>query len=181
MNLSDNVNTKFVCQYCHSNIKGKDEMLSCPKCSAVYHIECWYENEGCGVYGCTYKVSSPKIKSDEISIQELLVNAEYLINVRHFVEALNECSRILSVDKTNTEAKKIYNKTVTLINTKTRLIENGDIAFQSNDLKTAEIYYKEAFKYTDESETDLINAKLQIIKEKYPRILRKKRINNFIS
>lgn len=41
------------CVYCQSAIQEGDPSTACPDCAAVYHAECWEENGGCGVYGCT--------------------------------------------------------------------------------------------------------------------------------
>lgn len=45
---------------------------------------------------------------------------------------------------------------------------SGDEAFNKKDYKSAEIYYKNVLKYTDEVETNFINARLEISKEKIP-------------
>lgn len=42
-----------VCAICLSPITGTDEKTSCPACDAAYHAECWTENGGCAVYGCS--------------------------------------------------------------------------------------------------------------------------------
>jgi hypothetical protein len=42
-----------VCAICLSAITAGDEKASCPSCSAEYHADCWKENGGCAVYGCS--------------------------------------------------------------------------------------------------------------------------------
>jgi predicted RNA-binding Zn-ribbon protein involved in translation (DUF1610 family) len=42
-----------VCAICLSTITDTDAKTSCPSCSATYHAECWNENGGCAVYGCS--------------------------------------------------------------------------------------------------------------------------------
>jgi hypothetical protein len=42
-----------VCAICLSPITDTDEKTSCPSCNAAYHAECWNENGGCAVYGCS--------------------------------------------------------------------------------------------------------------------------------
>lgn len=180
--MDDNkADIKKICQYCHSNIKSKEDILVCSKCGASYHIECWYENEGCGVYGCNYKIKVKKSKSQENTIKDILTNAEFLINTRRYIEAMAECSRVLNIERENVEAKRLYNLAVSIVNTKTKFIENGDLAYESEDLKTALIYFREALKYTDETESAFIRAKIKVIEEQQPRISRRKVINRILS
>lgn len=40
------------CSYCHDFIEVGQEIRNCEHCRLVYHLECWAENQGCGVYGC---------------------------------------------------------------------------------------------------------------------------------
>lgn len=42
------------CPYCLTAVAATDETETCPGCKAVYHRECWQENGGCAVYGCTH-------------------------------------------------------------------------------------------------------------------------------
>lgn len=39
------------CPYCLAVLEGEQE--TCSGCRAAYHRECWVENGGCAVYGCT--------------------------------------------------------------------------------------------------------------------------------
>lgn len=173
---------KKVCQYCHSNIKSKEDTLVCPECGSSYHIECWYENEGCGVYGCNYKIKvEKKGKKPEITVKDILTNAEFLINTRRYIEAMAECGRVLDFERDNTEAKRLYNLAVSIVNTKIKFVENGDKAYESNDLKTAIIYFKEALKYTDETESAFIKAKIRVLEEQQPKILRQKTISRILT
>ncbi len=49
-----------VCAICLSPITDSDAKTSCPTCSAEYHAECWNENGGCAVYGCS---QAPAVES----------------------------------------------------------------------------------------------------------------------
>jgi hypothetical protein len=42
-----------LCAVCQTTIAADEATTSCPACAAPYHTECWEENRGCGVYGCT--------------------------------------------------------------------------------------------------------------------------------
>src|SRR6266567_8056923 len=54
------MNAEIMCGYCQSPIDGTEaEPARCPACSALYHAECWSENRGCAVYGCT---AAPEIE-----------------------------------------------------------------------------------------------------------------------
>ena len=180
-NSQFHINRKYTCQYCQSNIKNAEEVFFCPVCNVPYHVECWYENNGCAVYGCNCKAVESQIENSErTSIKDILINTEYLINKNRFTEAIGECSRILKVDENNTEAKALYNKAVTLINSKIKLLESGDEAYKRYDYKSAEIFYRNVLKYTDETESDFVRSRLQVIDEKIPRLKRRKKINNII-
>lgn len=182
MQGASNTEIKKICQYCHSYIKDRDDMLFCPECNSPYHIECWYENEGCGAYGCNYRIKiEDKSSKLEERIEDILINVEFNINNNHYIDAINLCRRILSIDGENIEAKKFFNKSITLENTKQHLLESGESSFKNEDLIGAELYYTKALKYTDEIESDLIRTKLQIIKEKYPAVLRRRRRNRLIT
>jgi Prokaryotic RING finger family 1 len=41
------------CPYCLTGFRTEDVVGSCPGCGAVFHRECWEENGGCAVYGCS--------------------------------------------------------------------------------------------------------------------------------
>lgn len=184
--MANNSNTgvKKICQYCHSFIKDKDDMLQCPECNSCYHIECWYENEGCGSYGCSYKINIEDRKRDNLnlnSVENIIVNVEFLINNNHYIDAIGYCRKVLNIDSGNIEAKRLFNKAIALENTKQHLLESGESAYKEEDLIGAELYYTKALKYAGEIESDLIKTKLQIIKEKYPALLKRRRRNRIIS
>lgn len=50
---SQEARTGPVCVYCQAPIGGTETPATCPACEASHHIECWDENRGCAVYGCT--------------------------------------------------------------------------------------------------------------------------------
>lgn len=47
------------CGICLSPIEHAEGQATCPECKAIYHEECWQENHGCAVYGCS---QAPKIE-----------------------------------------------------------------------------------------------------------------------
>lgn len=176
MEESPKTEIKKICQYCHSYIKSKEDMLLCPKCSSAYHIDCWYENEGCAAYGCNYRISVDTKKSvRHFSISDALVDAEYCINCRRFNDALSLCRQVLTADPQNIEAKKFYNKIVSSLSAKIILMQKGDKAFDLGELNDAKIYYEEALTYTDDIETELVRSKIRIVGERYHAYLRRKR------
>ncbi len=48
------------CSLCHLPLKDEEPLTSCPACGATSHEECWTENGGCGVYGCTEAPATEK-------------------------------------------------------------------------------------------------------------------------
>lgn len=168
---------KSICTFCQTPIKNEDEEFLCPSCSSPYHHDCWEENKGCAVYGCGEK---KKYYNDEISLNESIINIEYLINRNQFSEAIIECKHLLKLDKKSAELKNLYNRAVSLINNKINLITSADEAFNKKDYKSAEIYYKNVLKYADEVETNFINARLEISKEKIPEQKRRKIYQNVL-
>ena len=44
---------KPLCAYCQSPFDPADAKTACPECHAGYHADCWQENGGCAVYGCS--------------------------------------------------------------------------------------------------------------------------------
>jgi hypothetical protein len=45
--------TILQCPYCREEAEILSELFVCSDCKAFYHRECWIENKGCAVYGCT--------------------------------------------------------------------------------------------------------------------------------
>jgi hypothetical protein len=41
------------CPYCRFSIKQGIEIVECGSCHSVHHAECWDDNEGCAVLGCS--------------------------------------------------------------------------------------------------------------------------------
>ncbi len=42
-----------LCAICQSPMEAGEEVTQCPGCQARYHTQCWQENQGCAVYGCS--------------------------------------------------------------------------------------------------------------------------------
>lgn len=49
----------LVCAICQSPIHAAEPRSACPSCKAEYHSDCWEENGGCAIYGCT---EAPKVE-----------------------------------------------------------------------------------------------------------------------
>jgi len=129
------------------------------------------------VYGCGEK---HRTYNEETSLNDSIINIEYLINKNKFSEAIIEAKQLLKIDRKSTELKNLYNKAVSLINNKINLMTSGDESFNKHDYKSAAIYYKNVLKYTDEDETNFINARLEISKEKIPEQKRRKIYQNIL-
>jgi hypothetical protein len=50
--ISDN--SASLCQICLCPLEEIGPLTQCPECKTIYHTECWQENGGCGIYGCTH-------------------------------------------------------------------------------------------------------------------------------
>ena len=40
------------CSVCQWDVEPQQVLQRCPDCGALYHRDCWQENNGCGSYGC---------------------------------------------------------------------------------------------------------------------------------
>lgn len=61
-------NQSRTCAICLSPIESMADETECPACHAVYHLECWKENGGCAVYGCTQVTPTEKRQAIEIPV-----------------------------------------------------------------------------------------------------------------
>jgi len=171
---SDNlILQKNICQFCQSKIKSGEDFISCPSCTSSYHVECWYENNGCAVYGCNARICQDENLPKTFNPGNLLVNAEYFINKRQYSEAINECNRVLSIYPDEIEAKKLYNKAVTSLNVRLKILADAEDAFNRKDFESAEVYYRNALIYIPESEHSSVNNKLRAIQDALPALRRK--------
>lgn len=57
-----------LCGICLSPIEHEVETAACPACNALYHEECWQENKGCAVYGCSQTPQVDQRSSVEIPV-----------------------------------------------------------------------------------------------------------------
>src|ERR1700692_1006943 len=50
------------CPYCRAPIEAEDESLLCEECATPHHTDCYAENGGCTVFGCSKApVDEPRI------------------------------------------------------------------------------------------------------------------------
>lgn len=56
------------CAICLSPVAAGEATAVCPACQAVYHTECWQENGGCAVYGCSQVPVVEKRQALEIPV-----------------------------------------------------------------------------------------------------------------
>jgi TM2 domain-containing membrane protein YozV len=63
--------TTLVCPYCRTNIAAGDEPLICEGCGAAHHADCYAENGGCTIFGCSQApADEPKVS---VSTPELAI------------------------------------------------------------------------------------------------------------
>ncbi len=58
--------THAVCPVCQCAIREGEAEAACPACGTRYHGECWEENGGCAVYGCSRVPPTEKLSELEI-------------------------------------------------------------------------------------------------------------------
>ncbi len=174
-----NKTEESVCQHCLGKITAPEDLFFCPACGTPYHEYCWRRNHGCAVISCSQKnILLNPLFSPAIPVRELLVHVEYLMNLKKYSEAINECVRILSADKDNTEAKALYNRATALINIKMKIYESADDSFRKKEYKASALFYKDYLKYCDEEESEFITTRIKYIGELLPAMARKKKIIN---
>jgi TM2 domain-containing membrane protein YozV len=62
-----------VCPYCRAQIGGEDPSLACEGCGTWHHADCYAENGGCTIFGCSKApADEPKL---QVSTPELLAVA----------------------------------------------------------------------------------------------------------
>jgi len=61
--------TGAICAICQTPIvSAEGETQSCPECHTLYHRDCWEENRGCAVYGCSQVPETEHHQSIEIPV-----------------------------------------------------------------------------------------------------------------
>lgn len=56
----------MTCSICMSSIDAAEPAHTCEGCRAKYHEECWSDNGGCAVYGCSQVPKTEGLKAIEI-------------------------------------------------------------------------------------------------------------------
>lgn len=53
--VGSDIDAETMCAYCHWGLLDEParSLVHCASCAAAYHAECWAENGGCAVYGCS--------------------------------------------------------------------------------------------------------------------------------
>jgi hypothetical protein len=59
---------EVICAYCQCDMDDAEEATQCPGCQAIYHDDCWEENEGCAVYGCEHVPDVEKLSDVEVPV-----------------------------------------------------------------------------------------------------------------
>ncbi|MCS7303753.1 MAG: hypothetical protein NZ602_01420 [Thermoguttaceae bacterium] len=42
-----------LCPICQCPLQPQEPATACPECRTQYHYDCWQENKGCAIYGCS--------------------------------------------------------------------------------------------------------------------------------
>jgi hypothetical protein len=62
------VESETVCGICQTAVAAEEARCDCPECRAAYHADCWQENKGCAVYGCSKVPETELRESLEIPV-----------------------------------------------------------------------------------------------------------------
>lgn len=182
MSKTENKNEHLlICQHCLIGIDDENNRYFCKSCGMAYHINCWEKGNGCAVISCSQKniLLNPLFQSS-VPVRELLIHIEYLFNVRKFNDAINECNRILNVEKNNIEAKVFYNRAISMMNVKMKIFESAEESYKKKEFKAAAMFYSDYVKYCDEDESEFILSKIKYLNELLPAIKRNRFILNSI-
>jgi len=171
----------FICNHCFCNVEDDTEKTVCPACGNFYHEKCWDKNFGCAVISCSQKniLLNPFFQSS-VPVRDLLTHIEYYINIRKFDEAITECRRILNVDSGNLDAKVFYNRAVSLMKTKDRILESAEESYSKKQYKASALFYKEYLNFCDDEERKFIDSKIKYLEELLPSLKRKNAAVNFL-
>ena len=64
-----------VCPYCRSKFVPEDEPVVCEGCGTSHHVDCYAENGGCTIFGCS------KAPGDELQVTVLRAGTELKLKV----------------------------------------------------------------------------------------------------
>ncbi len=57
-----------LCPICQTGIAAAETATFCPDCKTIYHADCWNDNQGCAVYGCSQVPPKEQKTSLEIPV-----------------------------------------------------------------------------------------------------------------
>lgn len=171
----------FICNHCFCNVEDDVDKMVCPACGNFYHEKCWEKNFGCAVISCSQKniLLNPFFQSS-VPVRDLLTHIEYYINIRKYDEALTECRRILNIDSGNLDARVFYNRAVSMMKTRDRILESAEESYSKKQYKASALFYKEYLNYCDDEERKFIDSKIKYLEELLPSIRRKNAVVNFL-
>ncbi len=170
-----------ICQYCMERVNDDEFRYCCSACGMIYHNTCWEKGNGCAVLSCSQRniLLNPLFQSS-VPVKELLVHIEYLLNLKKYTEAINECNRILSAEKSNMEAKVYYNRAVSAMNVKMKIFDSAEESYIRKEYKAASMFYTDYLRYCDEEEGDFIKSKIKYLDELLPKLKRKNALLNVL-
>jgi len=155
-------NISYRCPYCLKDIFLNDEFVICPQCGRYYHKECWYINGGCSIYDCCYQIEK-SFEDQTLTPDKLLIDVEYLYNIRCFDDAYLQCSRIINLFPNYIPAKALFNKICLTLTTKNELQKKGEDALLKRDFILAKQIYQELLNYVKDEEKESLEIKISYI------------------
>lgn len=152
-------NTSYRCPYCLKDVFLTDEFVVCPQCGRHYHKECWNSNNGCSIYDCRYQIGR-SLEILTLNPENLLVEVEYLYNVKCFEEAYVQCSKVIALFPDYISAKALFNKICFTLSLKNDLLKKAEEALLRKDYLSAKKIYVELINYVKDTERENLELKI---------------------
>lgn len=155
-------NISYKCPYCLKDIFLTEEFVVCPRCGRHHHKKCWDINNGCSVYDCRYQIEKPS--ADLIlNPEKLLVEVEYLYNIKCFEDAYIQCLKIIDLFPDYISAKILFNRICFVLSIKNNLLKRGEEALLKKDYLAAKKFYVDLLDYVKDSEKESLEQKINYI------------------
>lgn len=65
-----------VCPFCKTKFEEGDDIVVCSTCDMPHHKDCWVENQGCTVFGCSGTIKAPDGSPTSVTASEVAFDAQ---------------------------------------------------------------------------------------------------------
>lgn len=102
--------TAAVCPYCRTEISAEQHPIVCEGCGTAHHADCYIENGGCTIFGCSQSpADEPKVS---VSTPELVAVAAIQSGASESPSAAPPPPRAVSQPATTRELRQVANQVV---------------------------------------------------------------------